>query len=776
MFRTILRAALAAVTVTRAACGGGSNTGVDVTGGNACSGGGGGGVATPRASELVLVLSAQSVTNDGSQTVVASVTAVDGNRNAVAGVPVTISVNNGGVATTNGTTTDTSGVLNATIGIGSDRSERTITVTATSGSLTRTAALQVTATGGSVIEPSDLILTLSSPTIVNTGAERVTATVIALDAKRNVLPNTGVTVTVDNGAVAAPAGTVTDANGVLTAQVGIGGSSANRTITVTATAGALTRTATLAVTDTPIAVGPTAADLSLTLSASTLNNGGTSTILATATAVDSNRNALAQIPVTIKVDASAVAAVSSPVTNAQGVVTANVGIGSDRSNRVVTVTATSGGLTRSASFSVIGASLTAALSPLVETGSVGNAIEYTLVDTNRNPMPSQQISVTAPGLPPQSGVTNLNGKFVYTYAAPASTGTLAVTATAAGDSRTDTISVQAPGGSVPPATSVPQSASLTPSPSVVSVNTLGSSANQVELRALFIGANNQPIPNVRVRFDLENNENNSDGVVSWLGGTYAYSDVSGVARGTFTAGQRSSPTNGVKLRACYSTTDFAVGTCPNAVTSTITVTSEALAVNIRTNELVKSGAAQLTYIKEFVVMVVDSAGQAKPDVQITPSVDLPSYYKGFYEWNGDRWVRSEVLVDEVFGSLSSVCLNEDANRNGIREDGEDYNGNGELDPRKSDVAVKMVGSSRTDANGLAIVQIEYGRDLATWVDFEITVTASGISGTEARARYAGLLAGVGNLPAPGNAFTNEDVAPAFVISPYGRSANCADPN
>lgn len=786
MIWTMWRAALAAVVVALAACGGGSSTCVDIAGGNACSGGGGTS-GTPQATELVLVLSAQSVTNDGSQSVVASVIAVDANRNSVAGVPVTVSVNNAGVVIPNDTVTDSSGVLSATIGIGSDFSERTITVTARSGSLTQTAALQVTATGGSTIVPSDLILTLSSPTIVNTGAEQVMATVTALDAKRNVLPNTGVTITVDNGATAAPSGTVTNANGVVTAQVGIGGLSTNRTIVVTAMAGGLTRTANLTVTDTPTTAGPVASDLSLSLSATSLPNAGTSTLRATVAAVDANRNALPGIPVTIRVDESAVATVSGAVTNNAGLVTADIGIGADRSNRLVTVTATSGGLTRTASFRVIGAKLTSAFSPIVNTGSTGNQIEFTLVDVNDVAMPDQVVSLTSPQLGTATGTTDARGKYVYSYAAPANPGTVVVTASAAGYALPEDIriTVQTAGtGSVPVAVGPVDSASLTPSPSVVSVNADATTDNQVQLRALFVKAGNTPIPNVRVRFDLADNLNNSDGTVTWVGGDYAYTNANGVATGTFRAGTRSSPTNGVTIRACYALNDwdFAANPCPNAVISTITVASEALSVNIRTNELIKSGDASLTYIKEFVVMVVDAAGQAKPDVQITPSVDLTGFYKGFYFWNGDFWQQQLTLANTENYSWSGsgwtqggtttqpVCPNDDVNRNGIRETGEDLNGNGEIDPRKADVAIKMVGSSKTDANGLAIVQIEYGRSLGTWVDFVVTVTASGVAGTEARARFVGNLYGLGNLPVPGSALTNENVFPAFGISPYGRGS------
>ena len=786
------------------ACGGGSG-GAPFGGGPVVTPPTGPGVTVPTAADLVLVLDATSVANNGNETVGATATAIDANRNAVVGVPVVISVNNNAIATPKTSVTDKDGKLIASLSIGADRTSRTITVTATSGTIVKTAQLQVQESGSNGTGPSDLLLILSSATIANNGNETVTANITALDAKRNVLPGVVASFTVDQGATVQASGTATGANGVLSAVLGIGASRVNRTIIVTANAGGITRTANLQVVDSPSVLNPTAADLSLSLSSSTLTNGGSSTILATATAVDINRNALAGIPITFSVDRSAVAAVSGPKTNAQGVVTASVGLGSDRSNRVITVTASSGTLTKAVSFSVIGAKLTASFAPLVVAGSTPNPVEYKLVDTNDSPMPGQTVSVLVPGLPNGSGTTDVNGKYTYSYTAPASAATLTFTATSAGDTNTQTVSVQpAGGGTVPAALELPRSASLTPSPSVISVNSVGSRNNQVELRALFLGTDNKPIKNVRVRFDLADNSNSSDGVTSWLGGDYAYSDASGVARGTFTPGQRSSPTNGVTVRACYDVGDFAITTpanCPvdKRVSATLTVVSEALSVNIRTNELIKEGAAKLTYIKEYVVMVVDAAGQAKPDVLITPSVDLPGYYKGYYVFNGKFWEQVLTLANTeqyawdpvgrrwVKGAPKNepVCPNEDVNRNGVREATvfnanvvapalsareEDLNWNGDLDPRKADVAIKMVGSARTDANGLAIVQIEYGKSVATWVDFVITVTASGISGTEARARYAGLRYGLGNLPASSESVTNENVAPAFVVSPYGKSS------
>ncbi|MBC7939577.1 MAG: hypothetical protein H7Z19_07385 [Chitinophagaceae bacterium] len=128
------------------------------------------------ATDLVLTLSSPTIANSGTETVVATVTAVDANRNAVRGVPVSVSVNNGAVVTPIAVVTDTSGRVTATIGIGSDTSIRTITVTATSGSLVKTVALavQAGATGGG--QQPTLTVALSNTSINSANPATVTAT------------------------------------------------------------------------------------------------------------------------------------------------------------------------------------------------------------------------------------------------------------------------------------------------------------------------------------------------------------------------------------------------------------------------------------------------------------------------------------------------------------------------------------------------------------------------------------------------------------------------
>lgn len=788
-------------TLALVACGGGGGAS-----GDSSQGGGAGtpvlgtAVITPTAADLVLTLSASTVPNDGSGTITATAIALDARNNAVAGVPITLSADTG-VVTPTGTKTGTDGTLSAAIGIGSNATPRQITITATSGTKSRTATLQVVSSaGGSGISPSDLLVSLSQASVPNDGTQTVTVTAIALDLQRNVLANVPVTFSVDNGATVTPSGSVTGANGTLTASVSIGTDRSNRVITVSARADGLPlRTVQLPVVSAVSTTRPVAAGLSLLLSSSTLDNTAAATVTATVTAVDANRNTLSGIPVTFTVGGNAIVTPGGTVTDSNGVVTAVVRVGSDFTNRTFTVSAVSGGLVDSKSITVRGAALSASLSPVVTSATLGNVISYKLVDVNGQPMAAQPITVSAPGLPAASGQTNINGAFDYTFTAPSAAGEVLVTALAAGATRESRIQVIAAGsGGVPDATIVPEGVSLSATPSVVPVNTAGSTANQAQLRALFVGPNNAPVPNIRVRFDLAGNSTSTDGVVSYVG-AFAYSDSSGVARGTFTPGLIGSPTDGVTVRACWARTDaeFTTNACPNAVTTKLTVAAEVLSVSIGTDNTVISGVNGLTYIKRFAVMVVDAAGQAKPGAQITPLVDLPRFYKGRYTWDGAFWrgfnslAQTENYVWDATGkawtrgasTLTPSCPNEDVNRNAVREAPtfvanasapalagrqEDLNWNGDLDPRKAYVAITMVGGTTTNASGLAYLQIEYPKNVASWVDALITVTASGVGGSEFKASYPI------NLPFAAADVTVESVPPPFVRSPLGISSSCQD--
>ena len=374
--------------------------------------------------------------------------------------------------------------------------------------------------------------------------------------------------------------------------------------------------------DPPFGTAPpagtaTAADISLTLSKSTLSNSGTETVTATVTAVDANRNTVAGIPIRLAVDNDATVAVSGTATDDKGVVTGAVGIGSSRANRVVLVTAISGTLSKQIAIQVTGARLTATAVPAVLAPSQAGVVQYRVVDATGNPLANTDITVTGPGGTQSTSKTGNSGELNYTYTAPAAAGNLDIRAASAGVELITTVVIQSGPGSIPvvPAGSV-RSASVSANPSVVAVNSATTSINRAEVRALFVGNANTPIPNVRVRFDLGGDLNSIGGTFT-TGSNIVYSNVSGIASTAYIPGVLGSPTNGVTVRACWDYTDFAPGACPNAASATLTVIADALSVSIGTDENII--LEDLVYVKRFVIQVNDSSGLAKSDVLVSPN-------------------------------------------------------------------------------------------------------------------------------------------------------------
>ncbi len=508
-----------------------------------------------------------------------------------------------------------------------------------------------------------------------------------------------------------------------------------------------------------------AADLTLALSAVSLRNTGTETLTATAIAVDSNRNALAGIAITLAVDANATVITSGSQSDDRGEVTGEVGIGSDKSNRIVTVTARSGGLQKTSTFAVNGVKVTATAVPGQLAGGQSGQVQYKVLDANSVPIPNTAVVVDAPDGQQSEGVTDINGGFNFDYRAPTNPGPFSISATTAGVATTTNLLVTGGTVVIPAAVGTVGSASVSANPEVVAVNSSASS-NQSEIRALFLASDNKPIKNIRARFDLNGDVNQIGGTIA-AGTTAVYSDTSGVARTTYRPGERSSPTDGVTIRACWDKVDFAAGSCPNAVTAKITVVSEPLSVSIGANNLLENGVSELTYIKRFVVQVVDSAGLAKSGVEITPTIRLPVYFKGEWIPTATGWAQA---TQQPFGG----CLNEDLDQDGVNDvysNGSAEDANGSLDlipgrpalePRKGDATISVEGSKITDSSGKVILKMEYPKSVASWVSYNVIVSASGVGGTEGRANFADVLGVLADdADDPG-------IEVPFRYSPYGR--------
>ena len=653
---------------------------------------------------------------------------------------------------------------------------------------------------------ADLVVVLSKTAMANSGSDSITATVTSVDANRAAVGGVPVSFTVNANAVVTPVGTSTDAKtGVLTATVTQGNDVSVRPVTLSVTSGAITRSVRFNIVQSSSTTNPQASDLALTLSAANIDNSGSKTVAVTATAVDGGRNALPGIPVQLSVsDASnsAFIVVPSTQTSASGQVSGTVSIGQDRSNRTVTVVATSGTLTRTTAFQITGTRFSQASPvPSVVAAGAAGTVQYTLTDVNSNPMVGVSISVSLNGVASAPGSTDLNGAYLFKYTAPNAPGTsMTLKASAGGVDSTLIVPIPGGGTTTVPIAAAPAGSGLNLSSNVVAVNT-PTTSNQVAVNAFFRDSGNAPIPNIRVLFGVSG-DNQTGSIGSGINAVL--SDASGTASTTYTSGAVSSPTNGVTIKACWKISDFVatdtVANCTAAggqlLTTTLTIVANPVSISIGTDNTISSGPSALTYVKKYVVLVVDSAGNPKSDVQITPSVDLGGYGKGYWAYNNalTRWQRMPDPDSVGLGLLTATCPNEDLNRNGVIDTLplEDGNGNNQLDPRKSDVAIGLVGSTKTDANGVAVLQVEYPKSLGSWVKFKITVTAAGVLSPPA---YYPMGAPVvlpslplSKLPSVEDylstyaflpvaaADLSSVVAPAFQISPYGQTASCSSPN
>ncbi len=507
----------------------------------------------------------------------------------------------------------------------------------------------------------------------------------------------------------------------------------------------------------------TATSLTLQLSSTSISNSGSDTVTATATAATAGGQTVSGVPVTFSVDSAATYTPSATETDASGVVTANVNIGADKANRTITVVAASGSLTATATFTVTGATLTSTAVPAVVAPSGAGRVDFILKDSAGNAMVGQPISVVGGAVAQSNGVTDGSGAYTFNFTAPTSVGTLSIVAKAGGVEKVQDVQVQTT-NAVPPASATPTSATVAVNPSVVAPNVDTTTSYRAEVRALFLDASNRPIPNMRVRFSV-----NGYGSFS-TGDNIVYSDANGVAVTGFIPAGRTSPALGVVITACYEKVDFAAcGT--NATTKALTIAADPLSISIGTDNKIVIG--DLTYTQRFVVTAVDIAGRAKANVDITPSIDLQYYFKGLYVRPDSEWVQvgCGLVADgqcAVTVPITQGCANEDVARTGFYQQSQDINQNGQIDPRKSDVLISVVGSSKTDATGKAVLQIEYPKNVGSWVQYTILVSA-GVAGTEGRASWVAVL----NVPVTD---VKAEGAPPFVRSPYGIVVSPAIPS
>lgn len=579
----------------------------------------------------------------------------------------------------------------------------------------------------SVVTPSTIEVLAASNEVLSAGAE-VLITAVVKNVNNSGMANQPVLFRSDSGTLLSQQ--TTNADGVATARLSAGANKSLRNITVTVTSGPAVGSITLPVTGTR---------LTLT-GATSLKRADSSTYVARL--LDSSGNgiggALVSISSSIGNALSTSTATTSPNGEVQFLYTAS-NAGTD------TLTVTGLGATARA---IIGVSAIdfVVLSPGAGTSVIVNTPQTVTVQYQNVPGPipgaTVQFSTTRGSLNVSSAITNGAGQ-ASVIISSTSAGPANLVARIAGVGE---ITLPLNFVAVTPASLVLQA-----NPGAVLPNSSGAT-NQSTIEAVVQDASGNSVANQLVNFSIETDDGNGGS----LSTPTALTDASGRAQVQFVPGAQSTRTNGVRLRATVAGT---------AVTGTtgLTVNGQALFISIGFGNTI-GNRDETTYSKQFSVYVTDANGNAVGNQQITLSALPINYGKGFLDWSGTVYTTNASSTPPL--GARTTCPNEDVNRNGALDAGEDLDVNGRLSPGNPVVVVP--GRVTTDAQGRASFLLEYGEQFVPWVSVELLAGAS-VGGTESRSSLIYALSGLASD------FSNQTIPPAGRVSPFGVTQSCTTP-
>jgi Bacterial Ig-like domain (group 1) len=568
----------------------------------------------------------------------------------------------------------------------------------------------------------------------SSGVSPVTLTAIVLDSNRQAIsgqtvafsPGTDPTAFINN----VSASGVSDANGIVTAQLNLGSSKANRTIPVSATTGTVSATNSVDVTGTTISVSGNSSlafNASTTLTFSVKDSAGNAIPGATVTVSSATGNTLVLNPTT-------------GVTDAAGQITAVVTADQPGND---TITASASGTSATQALTISPDSFSFA--PLANTDiPLGTAQAVSITNWTNNGTIQAGKTITfsiSRGL--------VDGSTTATATTDA-TGTASVSASSANTAGPAIITAAGPGGT-PAATlnvtfvsKTATNATAQAVPGVVAYTTGSASQtnNSSTISVVVRDGSNNLVKNAAVTFGIT-----ADPSGGHLTSSNGITDVSGSTSVTYVAGGTSSPGNGVTILATVTAVNNVALGAPVTANTSLTVAGQASLVRLGTDNLVGGTAPVNT--KTYVATVTDTAGNPVVGATVRFSLLPARFRKGYYAVDpiNNVWVQS----------VTATCPNEDVNFNGIIDAGEDTNGNGRLDPG----GVATVNSTgTTDANGNAIATITYPKDHSTWA--EVTLQAqTGVAGNDPPTTATFFLPGLASD------YQNVNVAPPGQHSPYG---------
>jgi hypothetical protein len=278
---------------------------------------------------------------------------------------------------------------------------------------------------------SSISVTASSATIPSDGSAASTITATATDASGAPVSGAVVTFSASAGSIT-PTSVTTGATGTASASLAAGSAAAGAAITVTATSGTIKGTATVTVSNT---------QQSLTIQTSLPQIPSDSSKSATITVYVKNasNNFVAGVAVAFAATSGGLT-VTQGTTDATGAATATLSAAGVQTNRNITVTATVGPSAAKIVIPVVGTTLTLTGPSSLVLGAAGT-YDVTLADFGKNPIPATPVTLVSAGNTlPATVTTDSSGSATFQLTAGAA-GTDTVTATALGQSASQSLTV-----------------------------------------------------------------------------------------------------------------------------------------------------------------------------------------------------------------------------------------------------------------------------------------------------------------------------------------------
>ena len=586
---------------------------------------------------------------------------------------------------------------------------------------------------GTVLGPGGLLLVnigtltllTSSPQIPSDGGSDATITALVRDANNNVMEGVPVLFTANSGSLVVTQPALSDQAGQLTATLSTAGDTSNRTITVTAIADTTQATVTVDVVGTTLALnGPTSLPLGDTGNFNVvLTDAGGNGIGGTpVTITSSNANTISTTPVTT--DAAGQASFTLTANNG-GVDSVNAQGAGLVAISAVTVSPDSFSFTAPAPDTEIDLNTNQTVTVNWQTSGaavVGQPVNFTIT---RGTVSASTVNTDAAG--------NATINVMATNAGPA----VIIATNGAGTSTQLVVEFVA---------TVPDTLELQANPFTIAPQ------EQSAITAVVRDPAGNLVKNQVVGFTA------TDVTGGQLSVPQATTDSQGRAQTFYTASTTTSASDGVVVTATVQGFPLVTDTV------NLTVAARELFLSIGTgNEVFEPNSSQ--YFIEYAVQVTDAEGNGVEDVTVQVNILSQRYWDGIrtFPLGGTCWVTNQ--------APAAGCPDEDVNRNGIIDGGEDLNTSGDIEAGNIATVVAQGiggGTFQSDQNGFGIVEVWYPQEYAYWLEVTLEATTS-VQGTEF-AESATFLP-----PGTTTDFCTEDNAPPGIVSPFGTDGMCATP-